>query len=198
MRELVHNLFDIGAIQFGSFTLKSGIESPFYIDLRRIISYPSLMMEIAEKIWEKVEGNSFDLVCGVPYTALPIATTISITHNIPMVMKRKEVKKYGTRRLIEGVYKQGQKCLVVEDLVTSGASLKETLMPLKLEGLVIEDVAIILDRCQGGVRLLEKEGYRVHALMTIHEAVHELASAQKITSEQAAQIEKFIKSNQVS
>ena len=72
--ELVKTLYNIGAIQFGEFQLKSGLTSPFYINLRKIISYPRLLRLITTCLYEKTQRCSFDLVCGVPYTALPIAT----------------------------------------------------------------------------------------------------------------------------
>ncbi len=196
-RTLIHKLFELGAVKFGAFTLKSGIQSPIYIDLRLTVSNPKLLVIIAEALHHLVRDAKYDLLCGVPYTALPFATVISIQHNIPMVLKRKEKKEYGTGQLIEGIYSKGQKCLVVEDVITSGKSLLETIGPLEETGLVVKDLVVLVDREQGGAQFLTGKNYRVHAALTITEIVNCLLADQKINAETAASTMNFIKANQV-
>jgi orotate phosphoribosyltransferase len=165
IKKCILDLQRIGAVKFGQFQLKSGILSPVYIDLRLIVSYPELLKQIAALMWEKVAGCQFHCVCGVPYTALPIATALSLEHSLPMVMRRKEVKEYGTKKIIEGAFEKGQKCLLLEDLITSGSSIFETIEPLEREGLKVTDVVAFLDRQQGGKNRIEEKGYRFHAVV---------------------------------
>lgn len=192
---LIKDLHAIGAIKFGTFTLKSGIISPIYIDLRLIVSAPGLLQQIADAMWEKVKELPKDLLCGVPYTAFPIATAISLKQQIPMVMRRKEKKEYGTKKIIEGRYRPGQSCLVIEDLVTSGASVFETIKPLQDEGLKVKDVAVLLDRQQGAKGRLEGEGYRLHPVITITDLLDSLESQGIITPDIVQNVQKFIKQN---
>lgn len=191
-KSLVTTLFNIGAVKFGSFTLKSGIQSPIYLDLRIIVSYPALLETIGDAFWSQIENCKFDLICGVPYTALPIATVISVHHRIPMIMRRKEAKAYGTKKTIEGIYKDGQTCVIIEDLITSGASVLETVEPIEQELLKVRDIAVLIDREQGGRQKLESLGYNVHALLTMTEVLDILLEAKKIDAATRESVLEFI------
>ena len=190
--------YKLEIIKFGKFTLKSGIESPFYVDLRPLASDPKILKKLAEHLLEILpKDNKLDLICGVPYAALPMATVMSLLSEIPLIMKRKEAKGYGTKKLIEGIYKQGQSCLLVEDVITSGKSLLETIAEVEKEGLKVSDIVVVLDRQQGGKELLEQKGYRVHTLFTITEVVEILHKAGEIDNEQVARIHDFLTGKQV-
>ncbi|CEF62977.1 Uridine 5'-monophosphate synthase [Strongyloides ratti] len=156
--QLLDALMQKDVVKLGDFVLKSGLKSPIYIDLRPLISTPNILSLAADALVNLIKGSNadYDYIVGVPYAALPVATLVCEKLNKPMLMKRKEVKAYGTKKLIEGIYKRGGKCLIVEDVVTSGMSIQETVDALEKEGLVCRDVFAVLDRQQGGSEKLLK------------------------------------------
>lgn len=184
--------FELGIIKFGNFTLKSGIESPFYVDLRPLASSPQLLKTLSNNLLELVDNKDFELICGVPYAALPMATAMSLTSNIPLIIKRKENKGYGTKRMVEGVFHEGQTCLLVEDVITSGKSLLETIDQVEREGLIVEDLVVVLDREQGGVDKLRERGYYVQTLFTINEVIDILHKYHRLTDSEKVKIKEFL------
>lgn len=188
---LAFSLYEIGAIQFGEFKLKSGQFSPIYINLRKIISYPDLLKKIAKAIWEKISHCQFDLICGVPYTALPIATCISLEHNLPMIMRRKEKKDYGTKQMIEGVFRKGQYCLIIEDIITTGSSILETADDLEQAGLKIRDVIAFVDREQGGKENLTKR-YTAHSVLSLSMILQSLLNSNLLNQSERNIVEQLL------
>lgn len=189
--------YQLGIIKFGQFTLKSGIQSPFYVDLRPLASDPKILKKLGRYLLDMVDTDSVDLICGVPYAALPMATAMSMAADIPLIIKRKEAKAYGTKKMIEGIYTAGQNCLVVEDVITSGKSLLETLPEIEQEGIEVRDIVVVLDREQGGKAYLESKGYRVHTLFSIREVCGFLHEEQLISDKEIQQIYDFLEGHTI-
>jgi orotate phosphoribosyltransferase len=197
MRPLILQLFNIMAIRFGQFTLKSGVISPIYLDLRPTISYPKLLVLIAQELYMRVRTCPYERLCGVPYTALPFATVISIQHEIPMIMRRKEKKEYGTAKQIEGLFHEGERCMIIEDVITSGSSILETARDLRAAGLRVEDAAVLIDREQGAISALTQEGIRVHPVLTLSNILSTLTREGKISTETERNVHQFLAKHQL-
>lgn len=189
--KLILDLFSVKGIKFGKFKLKSGIISPYYIDLRVLVSYPYLLKLTAEVFWETMRTLYFDVIVGVPYTAIPIATAISLYQNQHMIFVRKERKSYGTGRLIEGNFHKGQKAILVDDVITNGDSKIETIKPLFDEGLLVKDIVVLLDRWQGGPEILRKHGYNCYVIYSIKEVFHILLKHKRIDKKLADKYMRF-------
>ncbi|WP_341652747.1 orotidine-5'-phosphate decarboxylase [Blattabacterium cuenoti] len=190
-------IYNLGIIKFGNFTLKSGMNSPIYIDFRPIASRPDLLIKLSDLLLHEVPYHDFELICGVPYAALPIATTLSLRSKIPLIIKRKENKGYGTERMIEGIYKIGQNCLIIEDVITSGDSLLKTIIDLEKEGLIIKNIMSILDREQGGIENIKKRGYNIRTLFRIGEVFKILKKKSFLKEKEIHMIQFFFIKNNI-
>nr|BAD88794.1 orotate phosphoribosyltransferase and orotidine-5'-monophosphate decarboxylase [Euglena gracilis] len=195
MDGLILRLFDIQAVKFGSFKLKSGITSPIYLDLRVIVSFPDVLAAVAALMWERVKDLQWDHLCGVPYTALPIATVIAVQQSRSMVMRRKEKKEYGTSVLVEGRYTAGQTVLIVEDIITSGASILETAQDLRAAGLQPLHSIVMINREQGGQANIEASGCSVHSVLTLSQVLECLERHQRLEPAVVGQVRQFLAAN---
>lgn len=167
MEELALKLHEIGAVKFGLFTLKSGMKSPIYVDLRVLVSFPEALKMTGRQLAEKAADLKFDCIAGIPFAAISIATAVSLEKGWRMVFPRKDVKEYGTKALVEGKFSPGETVLVIDDLITTGASKFEAIAPLEKSGLKVNDILVLIDREQGGKEELAKSGLKLHAVFTI-------------------------------
>ncbi|XP_031635910.1 uridine 5'-monophosphate synthase [Contarinia nasturtii] len=200
LKTLAIKLHEIDAIKFGNFQTKSGLQTPIYFDLRVIIAHPDVMDLLANLLLNFVEEQQveYEHICGVPYTALPIATLLSSKQQKPMLIRRKEAKSYGTKKLIEGKFGAGDSCLIIEDIITSGSSILETVSDLRAEGIVVNDAIVVIDREQGGAANITRNGVRVHSLFKISEFLGILRSANRIDDVCVREISEYIANNQAS
>ena len=191
-RKLVNDLYEIQALKFGEFRLKSGVLSPFYVDLRGIIAHPPILQAVALRILDILRPLRLDRIAGIPYAGLPIATAVALAGNLPMLYARKEVKDHGTRRAIEGTFTPGEVVVLIDDVITDGASKFEAAAPFLEAGLVVKDFVIFLDREQGGADRLREKGYALHSALRISAVLAHLRDAGRLTPEQFGRCMDFI------
>jgi uridine monophosphate synthetase len=189
---LADGLLEAGCIKFGRFTLKSGLNSPIYIDLRQLVSFTRLLEEVARAYLPILRKLSFDRLAGLPYAALPIATCISLLDNWPMIYPRKEAKTYGTKAEIEGVYAAGERVVIIDDLATTGGSKIEAIEKLASAGLIVTDVVVLIDRQSGASEELAKAGFHLHSVLTLSELLDYYERNHKVPAEQIAAARLFI------
>jgi uridine monophosphate synthetase len=189
---LAHQLYESGCVQFGSFRLKSGLMSPIYLDLRLLVSVPSVLEEAADAMAALAAGCTFDRLAAIPYAGIPLGVALSLATRRPLIYPRRDVKEYGTRRAIEGAHNAGEVVLIVDDLITRGDSKLEAIEPLEQAGLVVHDVVVLVDREQGGADDLARRGYRLHAVFGLHELIDELEGAGLVDREQAEHVRAYL------
>lgn len=185
-------LADIGCVRLGNFTLRSGQRSPIYIDLRLLVSHPSTLRDVARAYAQLLRTLTFDRLAAIPYAALPIGTAVSLELGCPLLYPRKEVKSYGTRQAVEGKFQTGERIVVLDDLITTGATKLEAITPLEEFGLQVEDIIVLIDREQGGREYLEERGYRLHAVFSLGEMLDILAQHGRISTAQRDQVKAFL------
>jgi uridine monophosphate synthetase len=190
---LADGILEAGCVKFGSFTLKSGLTSPIYIDLRQLVSYPKLLARVAAAYLPLLKPLSFTRLAALPYAALPVATSISLQSGWPMIYPRKEVKEYGTRAEIEGEFTSGEQVVVIDDLATTGGSKFEAIERLEAAGLQIHDVVVLIDRQSGAAEMLAQAGYHLHAVFTLTQLLDYWEWTSRIPADQIQAAREFLK-----
>lgn len=194
VKDLVVALHEIGAFRFGDFVLKDGRHSPFYVDLRLLVSNPKVLARAAHELLVCSASLRFDRIAGIPYAGLPLAIAMCLESDRPLVYPRKEVKDYGTRKRVEGFFQPGDRALVVDDVITTGGAKIEAVQPLREAGLVVEDIIVVVDRQQNAEAMLAAQGLRLHRVVRIEEALTCLESAGRISANEARQAREFLRS----
>ena len=191
-RRFFDGLIDTGCFQLGEFVLKSGIVSPFYVDLRRIGSDPSVLALSALCYSLLVDVGSFDRIAGIPLAGVPLATALSLKCGVPLIMPRMEPKNHGTGNRIEGEFKKGENVLLVDDLITTGGAKLEAAETLRMAGLQVEHLAVLLERGVSGRSDMEKAGIELHSFAKIGELFMACQDRGIIDGAQRQVLERFL------
>jgi len=177
---LAQALFDLGGLAFGDFTIgRTAVNSPVYVNPRLLISNPEALRRVARLIDREVQAGMsrknhpiepFDLVAGVPFGGLHLATAYALTTNTPMIYARQpggSSAAISNGHGIEGRFSEGQRVLLIDDLITGGGSVLETAATLENAGLVVKDAVVLIDREQGAHERLRHQGYNLLSIITL-------------------------------
>lgn len=190
--QLVRHLIDTGCFRLGEFVLKSGKKSPFYIDLRKLISDPEALRTAGKAYASLAKACAFDRLAGIPAAALPLATAAGLALSVPMIWPRMPVKEHGTGNKVEGEFKAGEKVLLLDDLITTGASKLEAIDILRKEGLLVEDLVVLIERGKQGRVDMEKAGIQLRAFLHVKELFASCERLGIIDSTLRAELERFV------
>ncbi len=163
---LKEKLIECGAIKFGEFVLASGKKSKYYVDIKKASTKYEILELMGNMLAEKVKG---DILAGVELGAVPLVAITAIKAKRDYLIIRKEKKGYGTSKLMEGDYKEGQEVDIIEDVVTTGGSVLRAIKILRSAGLTVNRVICVVDREEGGKENLEKEGVELISLIKARE-----------------------------
>jgi orotate phosphoribosyltransferase len=196
--KIANALYVSGCLKFGTFKIKSGALSPYYIDLARLLSTPKALCNIAETAADAIRqirvSDRIDKLASIELKGALILPSIACKVSLPCIVVRKEEKAYGiTGRIAGAEVSAGDRVLFFDDVISEGLSKIEGIKPLQELGAEVKHLVVVVDREQGGREKLEKAGYTVHALARISEIVKALYEAQKISKEQAEAVLNYIK-----
>ncbi|SVC20868.1 uncharacterized protein METZ01_LOCUS273722 [marine metagenome] len=173
VKEFAIFLYKNNIIRFGNFTLASGKNSSYYVDLRLIPSYPhqfrKMIKNLQNLIVEKTGLDDFDCLASVPTGGLVVTSALAIEIVKPLIYVRSKPKEHGTTKSIEGKISAGMKVVMVDDVVTTGTSVLNGINQLKEAGLLVSDLYVIINRLEGGDKALSDIGVQTHQLTDILE-----------------------------
>ncbi|MDY0266419.1 MAG: orotate phosphoribosyltransferase [Methanimicrococcus sp.] len=174
--KIIQALKDCHAVRFGDFTLSSGQKSNFYIDIKKASTDPKTLKIISDYIANllpSVTKTSVEkiVIGGVELGGVPIATAVSLSAMRPLLIIRKSEKEYGTKSRYVGEFHESQEIILMEDVTTSGGSVKKAISALLEDGANIQKVITIVDRESGASESLKELGVELIPLVKASELV---------------------------
>ena len=173
VKEFAIFLYKNNIIRFGNFTLASGKNSSYYVDLRLIPSYPhqfrKMIKNLQNLIVEKTGLGDFDCLASVPTGGLVVTSALAIEIVKPLIYVRSKPKEHGTTKSIEGKISAGMKVVMIDDVMTTGTSVLNGINQLKEAELLVSDLYVIINRLEGGDKALSDIGVQTHQLTDILE-----------------------------
>lgn len=198
-RAFADALLASGAVRFGAFRLKlherepDAPLAPIYLNMRVLQSSPDALDAIAAALAELIaaRGLAFARYAGIPMAATPLVAVLSHLTRVPMITPR-EPKTHGLPGTIDGDYTSGETVLVIDDLVTHAESKLEAIRVLEEAGLRVRDVAVLVDREQGGPAQLAAAGYTLHAALSLSQLLDYWRASGGIAEETYATVKAYL------
>jgi len=158
----------------GDFVLRSGKRSRYYLDKYRFETRPDLLAALGERIAAAVRDHAPEAtrLAGPELGAVALATAGSLASGLPFLIVRKAAKDYGTTKRVEGVYEQGECVCVVEDVVTSGGALLDSIDALREAGLIVRTAVCVVDREEGGAEALARQSVELRPIFVAAELLN--------------------------
>ena len=161
---LARDLVDAAVLR-GSFVLRSGATSTYYVDKYLFTTRPGILRRLALVIAQQLPRET-QRVAGTALGAVPLATAVSLATDLPAVLVRAERKEYGTSRAVEGTLLAGERVVLVEDVVTTGGAALNAVAALRDVGAEVLQLIAVVDREEGGAAAIEAAGVAYSALFT--------------------------------
>jgi orotate phosphoribosyltransferase len=165
--ELGKKIYDVAHIT-GEFLLRSGKISNEYFDKYKFESLPELLAPISEHMKDLVP-ESTEILAGLEMGGIPLSSAISLKTGMPSIFVRKKAKEYGTRKLAEGSDFAGKNICVVEDVVTTGGQIIESVKELRELGAKIDSVICVIVREPKAFENLASANLKLLPLFTMEE-----------------------------
>lgn len=186
--EICRIINKIGALQFGVFKLANRRTSPYYVDLRIVPSFPDAFQKICDLFSNFIKDNvgldRFERIAGIPVAGIPFASQIAYSLKKPFLYVPKAVKLHGRKRRVEGILVSGERVLIIDDLITTGLTLRKAAKAITDEGGIVNDAVVLMDREEGGEQELERSGIKLRALIKVSEVANSLYEVGAIDEEQ--------------
>lgn len=191
MSWLALELYRRGMLKLGKFRLTSGLESPYYIDLRLMYSYPDLVEKLVEELTYFINFNEYDVIVGIATSGIVLATFLACRLRKPLSYVRIEKKMHGMQTLIEGVVSE-KKCIIVDDVATTGGSIEHAFYAVKEAGGIPLAALVVVDREQGAREKIEKLGMKFYSYIRASDIFKHLYGEKLITEEQYRELLNYV------
>jgi uridine monophosphate synthetase len=193
--KVANALYLSGCLKFGSFKIKSGATSPYYIDMARVLAAPKQLEVLAEAAAEEIKKikDPINKLASIELKGALIVPSIGIKLDLPCIIVRKEEKAYGVTGRIAGAdVTKGDNVLFFDDVISEGLSKIEGIKPLTEAGANVKHMLVVINREHGGKEKLEALGYQIHALAKITDIVHSLEKSKHISKEEAKKVLDYV------